>query len=66
MPCPKCGCSNIANRTIGGSAAPLAKQAYVGGHPLVAAILGAVQAVKVGLNLTRDKYECRDCGHTFN
>jgi hypothetical protein len=37
-----------------------------GGHPVVAVILGAVQAAKVATNLLRDKYECKDCGHTFN
>jgi hypothetical protein len=64
--CPNCFGTNVNDRTIGGSAVPLAKSAAAGGHPIVAAVLGAMQVAKVATNLLRHKYECRDCAHTFN
>jgi len=66
MFCPKCRKSNVSDRTIHGTAVPLAKRMWTGGHPVIAAVLAAMQVTKVVVNLSRDKYQCRDCGHTFN
>ena len=72
MKCPKCDGSNLSadQRTVSASqkygAGNCHRHLARTGHPIGAAIVGAMQA-GVAINETFCiKYTCHDCTHTFN